>query len=103
MKTFVSVALLVLLGLGAYWVFTHPVSMDNANMRAGAEVQAEEVQYFAGATGYFARPAGPGDYPGVVMIHENRGLRPEIRQAAEDLAKEGYQVLAVDLLGPPVE
>jgi carboxymethylenebutenolidase len=31
------------------------------------------------------------------MIHENRGLRPEIKDTAEQLAKEGYLVLAVDL------
>jgi carboxymethylenebutenolidase len=31
------------------------------------------------------------------MIHENRGLRPEIKTAAEELSKFGYKVLAVDL------
>jgi carboxymethylenebutenolidase len=31
------------------------------------------------------------------MIHENRGLRPEIREMAEKLASQGYMVLAVDL------
>ncbi len=59
----------------------------------------DNVEYFAGAKGYFVRPEAPGQYPGVVMIHENKGLRPETRQAAESLAKEGYMVLAVDLLG----
>ncbi len=59
----------------------------------------DDVEYFAGAKGYFVRPEAPGNYPGVVMIHENRGLRPEIRETAETLAKEGYLVLAVDLLG----
>lgn len=67
------------------------------------QIHGEDVPYFEGANGYFVRPAAMGTYPGVVLIHENRGLRPEIRQAAEDLAKEGYLVLAVDLLGPPVE
>ena len=55
------------------------------------------VEYFPGAKGYFVRPEGDGVYPGVVMIHENRGLRPEIKTAAEQLAKEGYMVLAVDM------
>ncbi len=65
-----------------------------------AEVAAsvgEEVSYFENTTGYLARPAEPGVYPGVVMIHENRGLRPEIKAAADELAAEGYLVLAVDL------
>lgn len=61
------------------------------------EVVGEEVAYFPGATGYFVRPSDMAFYPGVVMIHENRGLRPEIKMAAEQLAKEGYMVLAVDL------
>ena len=60
-------------------------------------VVTENVEYFAGAKGYFVKPKEPGTYPGVVMIHENRGLRPEIKQTAETLAKEGYMVLAVDL------
>lgn len=63
----------------------------------------EDVEYFTGSKGYFVRPEAPGNYPGVVMIHENRGLRPEIRQTAETLAKEGYLVLAVDLLGGVAE
>lgn len=62
-----------------------------------------DVEYFPGARGYFVRPEAEGTYPGVVMIHENRGLRPEIRQTAEQLAREGYLVLAVDLLGAVVE
>lgn len=56
-----------------------------------------DVMYFPEAKGYFVRPETEGDYPGVVMIHENRGLRPEIKQMAENLAREGYMVLAVDL------
>lgn len=62
-----------------------------------------DVEYFEGAKGYFARPQGDGNYPGVLMIHENRGLRPEIKETAENLAKEGYLVLAVDLLGGVAE
>jgi carboxymethylenebutenolidase len=66
-------------------------------------VTEADVEYHPGAKGYFARPEAEGSYPGVVMIHENRGLRPETRQAAEMLAKEGYLVLAVDLLGGVAE
>lgn len=66
-------------------------------------VVGEEVTYFPGATGYFVRPSDTAFYPGVVMIHENRGLRPEIKMAAEQLAKEGYMVLAVDLFGKVVD
>ena len=60
-------------------------------------ITESNVVYFPEAKGYFARPEAPGDYPGVVMIHENRGLRPEIKDTADQLAKEGFIVLAVDL------
>lgn len=80
---------------------TNAEMLDNGN--ATPITTQENVEYFAGAKGYFARPEALGVYPGVVMIHENRGLRPETRQAADNLAREGYMVLAVDLFGATAE
>jgi carboxymethylenebutenolidase len=81
--------------------------MTNADMLDNGDgtpiLTESDVEYYPGANGYFVRPAAEAVYPGVVMIHENRGLRPETRQAAEQLAREGYMVLAVDLLGGTVE
>lgn len=74
-------------------------SMLKSETEDKLEIQASEVAYFEGAKGYYVRPNDKKAYPGVVMIHENRGLRPEIRETAETLAREGYAVLAVDLLG----
>jgi len=85
----------------AYYKYQQPAPAavaPNQDMPA----QGQDVAYFPGARGYFVRPAGTGNYPGVVMIHENRGLRPEIRAAADTLAKEGYMVLAVDLFSGQV-
>ena len=78
----------------------------NAAMLANdspTEITTGEVAYFEDVKGYYVRPSAAGRYPGVVMIHENRGLRPEIKQTAETLAKEGYMVLAVNLLGGVAE
>lgn len=61
------------------------------------EVKSEKVDYFQGIKGHYVYPTKPGSYPGVVMIHEWWGLNDQIRGMAETLAKEGYQVLAVDL------
>lgn len=75
-------------------------TMNNADvMRNGNEVAilTEDAEYYPGTKGYFARPEASGQYPGVVMVHENKGLRPEIKEAADMLAQEGYLVLAVDL------
>ncbi|MDR7521765.1 MAG: dienelactone hydrolase family protein [Armatimonadota bacterium] len=50
--------------------------------------------------GYLARPRGGGPYPGVVVIHENRGLLEHFKDVARRLAKQGYIALAVDLAAP---
>ena len=69
-----------------------------------ARVRAERIT-FPGATGemqgYLARPAdAPGALPGVVVIHENRGLNPHIEDVARRLALEGFVALAPDFLSP---
>lgn len=91
---------LALVVAGGYWLYakapTEPSPSTEANVQ-NVQVTGRNVSYFSGANGYLVRPEAQGNYPGVVLIHENRGLRPEIKKAAEDLAKEGYMVLAVDL------
>ena len=47
---------------------------------------------------YQSRPKAAGRYPGVVVIHENRGLTPYIQDVARRLAREGYHAVAPDLL-----
>lgn len=74
-----------------------PTDTSEMAMTNEVGVIGEDVAYFPESQGFYARPEAPGVYPGVVMIHENRGLREEIKQAARELAAEGYHVLAVDL------
>jgi carboxymethylenebutenolidase len=51
--------------------------------------------------GYFVRPAKPaGKLPGIVVIHENRGLNPYIEDVARRLAVENYLAFAPDALAP---
>jgi carboxymethylenebutenolidase len=46
---------------------------------------------------YLVRPAGTqGKAPGVVVVHENRGLNPYIEDVARRLAKAGFVALAPD-------
>lgn len=47
---------------------------------------------------YLARPAAEGEFPAVMVCHENQGLTPHIRDVARRLAQAGYVALAVDLL-----
>jgi carboxymethylenebutenolidase len=69
-----------------------------------ARVVAEQVT-FEGADGemkgYLVRPAdAAGPLPGVVVIHENRGLNPHIEDVARRVALEGFVALAPDFLSP---
>lgn len=51
--------------------------------------------------GYEVKPAeSTGKLPGIVVIHENRGLNPYIRDVARRAALGGYRVLAPDALYP---
>src|SRR5690606_17388053 len=51
--------------------------------------------------GYLAMPAFATErLPGVLVVHENRGLNEHIRDVARRVALEGYAALAVDFLSP---
>ena len=65
---------------------------------------AEDITY-PGAEGemkgYLVRPKDAGgDLPGVIVIHENRGLNAHIRDVARRMALEGFVALAPDFLSP---
>jgi len=50
--------------------------------------------------GYLVQPAGPGPFPAVLVVHENRGLNPYIEDVARRCAVEGFLALAPDGLAP---
>lgn len=71
-----------------------------------AAINASYIKYAspAGAgimRGYFVRPAAAGHrLPGVVVIHENRGLNPYIEDVARRVALAGFVAFAPDALTP---
>ena len=71
-----------------------------------AQVSGEYVEYpspqGAGTMrGYLVRPAGSnGDLPGVVVVHENRGLNVHIEDVARRTALAGFLAFAPDALTP---
>ncbi len=81
------------------------------NDHASAEVvpkddprlNTEHMKY-PGATGevraYLARPKGDEKLPGVVVIHQNKGLDPHIEDVTRRVALEGFLALAPDALTP---
>src|SRR4249919_969295 len=51
--------------------------------------------------GYFARPAAAkGKLPGILVVHENRGLNPHIEDIARRLAVDNFVAFAPDALFP---
>jgi carboxymethylenebutenolidase len=55
----------------------------------------------AALKGYLVRAKdGPAKRPAVIVIHENRGLNPHIRDVTRRMALEGFLALAPDYLSP---
>jgi carboxymethylenebutenolidase len=71
-----------------------------------SRITARKVEYASPegngkAGGYLVRPAGAaGKLPGILVIHENRGLNPHIEDIARRLALDNFLVFAPDALFP---
>jgi carboxymethylenebutenolidase len=71
-----------------------------------ARLVTESVPYpspqgYSTTRGYLVKPkSASGKLPGILVVHENRGLNPHIEDIARRLALENYLVLAPDALAP---
>lgn len=97
---------IIVVAIGGYYLSTlkpptQPAAMTNSDLLNAGDMQVlgNDIMYYQDVKGYYVRPIEEGSHPGVVMIHEWWGPNKEMREAAEDLASRGYQVLAVDLFG----
>ena len=69
-------------------------------------IKAEMLDYtspngYGNMKGYLVRPANAtGKLPGILVVHENRGLNPHIEDIARRLALDGYMAFAPDALTP---
>jgi carboxymethylenebutenolidase len=59
-----------------------------------------QVPGVQGLTGYLVRPKAGGKHPAVLVIHENRGLNPHIKDVTRRVATEGFVALGLDYLSP---
>ena len=50
--------------------------------------------------GLLSKPAGSGKSPGIVVVHENRGLNPYIEDVGRRCAVDGFISIAPDALTP---
>jgi carboxymethylenebutenolidase len=64
------------------------------------ETNDVDVAGVAGLKGLLARPKGADKLPAVLVIHENRGLNPHIRDVTRRMALEGFNALGLDYLSP---
>src|SRR6478735_7459129 len=82
------------------FAFAQQVAKDDARIKT-EYLNYPSPQGSGPMRGYFARPANPaGKLPGVVVIHENRGLNPYIEDVARRLAVANFLAFAPDALTP---
>ncbi len=70
---------------------------ENDPRIVGETVDIPGVQ---GLKGYLVRPKAGDRLPTVLVIHENRGLNPHIKDVTRRLATEGFLALGLDYLSP---
>jgi carboxymethylenebutenolidase len=76
------------------------VPKDDKRLQA-VYVEYDSPQGSGRMRGYLARPANAaGKLPGVLVVHENRGLNPHIEDIARRLALENFVAFAPDALTP---
>ena len=86
--------------LSPNFAWAQQVAKDDARIKTEV-VTYPSPQGSGTMRGYLVWPAkAAGKLPGVLVIHENRGLNPYIEDVARRLAVEGYVAFAPDALAP---
>ncbi|MBI1800608.1 MAG: dienelactone hydrolase family protein [Chloroflexi bacterium] len=78
-----------------------PVTSRIPGFVDASAVDTSQVTYSSGDVkmmAYLAKPKSGGPWPGVIVIHENRGLTDHIKDVTRRIANLGYAALGVDLL-----
>jgi len=82
--------------LSPKYAWAQQVAKDDPSI-SGQYVEYDSPGGYGRVKAYLVRPAGVGGaLPGVVVIHENRGLNPYIEDVARRTARAGYMALAPD-------
>ncbi len=84
-------------------VFQHSNAKAEMVPKNDPRIAGAEIKY-PGPSGdvraYWARPKGEGKLPGVIVVHEKRGLVPHIQDVTRRVALEGFLAMAPDALSP---
>jgi len=86
--------------LSPNYAFAEQVPKDDKRLKT-EYITFQSPQGYGSIRAYLARPAdAKGKLPGVLVVHENRGLNPYIEDVARRLGVAGYLTLAPDELTP---
>jgi len=77
------------------YAWAQQVPKDDARIKT-EQVTVPSPQGNGSIKGYLVRPAKAGKYPGVLVVHENRGLNPYIEDVARRLGTENFMAFAPD-------
>jgi len=93
-------AAMMLEALSPRFAEAQQVAKDDARIKA-EYVPFPSPQGNSTTKGYLVRPASAkGKLPGVLVVHENRGLNPHIEDIARRLALDNFVAFAPDALAP---
>jgi len=86
--------------LSPNYAYAQQIAKDDARIKT-EYVNYPSPQGSGTMKAYVARPAAAaGKLPGVLVVHENRGLNPYVEDVARRLAVSGYLAFAPDALTP---
>jgi carboxymethylenebutenolidase len=92
-------AAMLLDALNPQFAAAQQVPKDDKRLKTET-VEYDSPQGTGKMKGYLARPAAAGKLPGVLVVHENRGLNPHIEDIARRVALDNFVAFAPDALTP---
>lgn len=98
-RDFIKVAGAAGIAISGYAAAVQPISADTIHTPDTGLVAADITVERNGAKipVYLVKPAGPGPFQSIVVIHEIFGQHEHIRDVARRFAKEGFMAAAPEL------
>ena len=78
------------------YVNTRTIEPTDERMQSSDYVMYDSPKGGGQIKGLLSKPAGKGKFPGIVVVHENRGLNPYIEDVGRRCAVDGFISIAPD-------
>ena len=82
------------------YVNTRTIEPNDERLQSSDYVMYNSPKGGGQIKGLLSKPAGSGKFPGIVVVHENRGLNPYIEDVGRRCAAAGFISIAPDALTP---